>query len=62
MQMGPGDIALVRAAAHCKVCEFPDLQPQIIIYPGQDCRNLAGESVKAAMTHGVRTRGIALAG
>jgi len=57
VQVGPGDIALTRAPDHYNVSETPSSPPQVIILPGQDCRNLAGESVKEEMMHGVRTWG-----
>lgn len=57
VQVGPGDIAVARASEHYNVSDSPDAQPQVIIHPGQDCRNLAGESVQLAMMHGVRTWG-----
>jgi len=57
VQIGPGDIALTRAPDHYNVSEFPDAQPQTIVLPGQDCRNLSGASMKKEMMHGVRTWG-----
>jgi AraC-like DNA-binding protein len=52
-----GDVALTRGPDHYTVASDPDTVPDIIILPGQDCRDPNGASVKARMTHGVRTWG-----
>ena len=55
--MQPGDVALTRAPDHYNVADSPDTAPQVIIHPGQDCRDLNGNSMLEQMTHGVRTWG-----
>ncbi|MEM1081222.1 MAG: AraC family transcriptional regulator [Pseudomonadota bacterium] len=55
--MKPGDVALTRAPDHYNVADSPETAPQVIIHPGQDCRDLNGQSMLEQMTHGVRTWG-----
>lgn len=57
IEMKPGDVALTRAPDHYTVADSPDTAPQVIIHPGQECRDLNGDSVLEQMTHGVRTWG-----
>lgn len=57
VRVGPGDIAVTRAPLHYNVAESPTTEPTVVIHPGQDCRDLDGNSVREAMTLGVRTWG-----
>ncbi|WP_112053082.1 AraC family transcriptional regulator [Onishia taeanensis] len=57
MRIGPGDIAVTRSPVHYTIAHAPGAPPQVVIHPGQHCRDLAGQSVHDAMTHGVRTWG-----
>lgn len=57
VKVEPGDIAVTRAPCHYNVCEDPQSEPLVYIYPGQECRSPAGESLTDAMTHGVRSWG-----
>lgn len=52
-----GDVAVTRAPGHYSVVATPDTMPEIVIHPGQDCRDLEGNSLLAELTHGVRTWG-----
>ncbi len=52
-----GDIGVTRAPDHYNVAHASDAAPDVIIHPGQDCRDLDGNSVLDAMTHGIRTWG-----
>jgi len=55
--LAPGDIALIRSPVHYCVSDSLGAPPQIYVHPGQQCYNLAGESMNSAMSHGVRTWG-----
>lgn len=57
VRIGPGDIAITRAPDHYNVADTPVTPPTTVIHPGQDCRDLDGNSVLESMTHGVRTWG-----
>lgn len=57
LRIGPGDIAVTRAPAHYTLAHDPTMPPQVVVHPGQRCCDLAGHSVREAMTHGVRTWG-----
>lgn len=57
MRIGPGDIAVTRAPDHYNVADAPTTSPNVIIHPGQHCRDLDGVSLLEQMTHGVRTWG-----
>jgi AraC-like DNA-binding protein len=57
-----GDVALVRGPEHYVVADRPDRRPQVIITPGQECIDLAGNRVAEAMSLGVRTWGNAVDG
>lgn len=52
-----GDIGVTRAPDHYNVAHARDAEPDVVVYPGQDCRDLDGNSVLDAMTHGIRTWG-----
>ncbi|MBD8524605.1 AraC family transcriptional regulator [Pseudomarimonas arenosa] len=57
IRMAPGDVALTRAPDHYNVADSCSTQPQVVIHPGQECRDLNGQSMLEEMTHGVRTWG-----
>lgn len=57
VRVGPGDIAVTRAPDHYSVADSPNTPPRVVIHPGQDCRDLDGNSVLESMTHGTRTWG-----
>ena len=57
LRIGPEDIAVTRAPQHYNVAESPATEPNIVVYPNQDCRDLNGNSLLEALTHGVRTWG-----
>ena len=57
IRIGPGDIAVTRAPEHYTVAESPTAEPNIVIHPNQDCRDLDGNSLLEQLTHGVRTWG-----
>lgn len=61
-QLDAGDVALVRGPEHYVVADRPDRRPQVIITPGQECIDLAGNSVAERMSLGVRTWGNAAEG
>ncbi|OAB58095.1 AraC family transcriptional regulator [Leptolyngbya valderiana BDU 20041] len=53
----PGDVALTRAPEHYNVTDAAGTAPQVVIHPGQQCRDLDGRSMLEEMTHGIRTWG-----
>ncbi len=55
--LGPGDVAITRSPGHYTVCDVPDRDPTIFIFPGQDCRSPEGRSLHEEMKLGVRTWG-----
>ena len=57
IQIGPGDIAVIRTPVRYNLADSPDTAPWMIIHPGQDCCDLAGNSLHDEMMHGVRTWG-----
>ena len=57
IRIGPGDVAVTRAPDHYTVAESPTAEPNIVIHPNQDCRDLDGNSLLEQLTHGVRTWG-----
>ncbi len=57
IRIGPGDIAIVRTPVHYNLADAADTRPQMIVHPGQDCRDLDGNSLHDAMMHGNRTWG-----
>jgi len=57
VNIGPGDIALTRGPDHYNVSDSPTTPPSVVIHPGQQCRDLDGNSLSEKMTHGVRTWG-----
>lgn len=62
IRIGPGDVAVTRAPDHYTVAESPTAEPNIVIHPNQDCRDLDGNSLLEELTHGVRTWGTDPAG
>jgi AraC-like DNA-binding protein len=57
IKIGPGDIAVTRGPDHYIVAATPASAPTVVVYPGQRCCDLDGNSVQEKMTHGVRTWG-----
>lgn len=57
LRIGPGDIAITRGPDHYSVSDAPDTPPSVIVHPGQQCRDLDGNSLLETMMHGVRTWG-----
>jgi AraC-like DNA-binding protein len=57
IRIGPGDVAVTRAPDLYTVAESPTAEPNIVIHPNQDCRDLDGNSLLDQLTHGVRTWG-----
>lgn len=57
VEIGPGDIAVIRAPNHYNVGDSLSTTPKVIVHPGQHCCDLDGNSVLEEMTHGVRTWG-----
>ena len=57
VRIGPGDIAVTRGPDHYNVSHSPTEPPSVVIHPGQQCRDLDGNSLLEAMTHGIRTWG-----
>jgi AraC-like DNA-binding protein len=53
----PGDVALTRAPEHYNVADGADTSPQVVVHPGQQCRDLDGRSMLEEMTLGIRTWG-----
>lgn len=56
-EIGPGDIAIIRAPLHYNLSDLPGSPPQMIIHPGQRCCDLEGNSLHDTMMHDVRTWG-----
>lgn len=57
VEIGPGDIAVIRAPTHYNLADSLAASPQVIIHPGQDCCDLEGNSLHDSMMHGIRTWG-----
>lgn len=57
LHVRPGGVVVTRAPDHYNVTAAPDVEPNIIIHPGQRCCDREGVSVLEEMTHGVRTWG-----
>ncbi|HEY7048424.1 MAG TPA: AraC family transcriptional regulator [Jatrophihabitantaceae bacterium] len=57
VEMGAGDVAVLRGPDHYTVADAPDTAPHVIIHPGQVCTTLDGVSVAESMSQGVRTWG-----
>lgn len=57
IQIGPGDIGVIRSPLRYNLADSPNTPPQVIIHPGQQCRDLDGNPLHDAMMHGVRTWG-----
>ncbi|MEM6675682.1 MAG: AraC family transcriptional regulator [Planctomycetota bacterium] len=52
-----GDVAVTRAPDHYNVSDDPSTEPTIFIHPGQQCRDLDGNSLLEELMHGTRTWG-----
>jgi AraC-like DNA-binding protein len=57
VRLDPGDIALTRGSDPYVVAGAPDMEPDIVIGPGQDCRDRQGRPLRDRLMHGVRTWG-----
>lgn len=57
VRLHPGDVALTRGTEHYVYADEPTTTPMIVIHPGQRCTTVSGESLKFAMSLGVRTWG-----
>ena len=57
VRIAPGDIAITRGPDHYNVCDTATRSPTIVVHPGQQCRDLDGNSLVDELTHGVRTWG-----
>ncbi len=57
IQIGPGDIAVIRTPTHYNLADNSQRTPQLIIHPGQQCCDLDGNSLHDSMMHGVRNWG-----
>jgi AraC-like DNA-binding protein len=62
VEVGAGDLVLVRGPEHYLVADRPDRLAQVIIGPDQECTDLAGNSLEQPMSLGVRTWGNAVDG
>ncbi|WP_299166255.1 AraC family transcriptional regulator [uncultured Arthrobacter sp.] len=60
--LGVGDIALVRGPKPYVVTDEPGREPNVVIFPGQECRTIKGEPVELSMTRGIRTWGNTVSG
>jgi AraC-like DNA-binding protein len=57
VRLNPGDVVVTRAPARYNVADSPTTSPSLVIEPGQECRDLNGNSMREKMTYGVRTWG-----
>jgi AraC-like DNA-binding protein len=57
VRIGPGDIAITRGPDHYNVSDTPTSPPTIVVHPGQQCRDLDGNTLLDELMHGVRTWG-----
>ena len=57
VSLGVGDVAITRAPGHYTLSDFPETEPTIYVFPGQDCRAPDGRSLHDEMMLGVRTWG-----
>lgn len=57
VRVGPGDIAVTRGPDHYNVSDSTSTRPAVVVHPGQQCRDLDGNSLAEEMMHGVRTWG-----
>ncbi len=57
IELGPGDVALVRGPGHYVVADDPASPPSVVVHPGQRCTTLRGDDLALAMELGVRTWG-----
>ena len=62
VELGSGDVAIVRGPDHYTVADCPATPPQIVIHPGQRCTTIDGEDLYQSMDLGVRTWGNAADG
>jgi AraC-like DNA-binding protein len=57
VELGHGDVAVVRGPQPYIVADRPDTEPQILVGPGQRCTSLDGRDLHDEMMLGVRTWG-----
>ncbi|MEM6570081.1 MAG: cupin domain-containing protein, partial [Planctomycetota bacterium] len=57
VRLDVGDVAVTRAPDHYNVADDPSTEPTIFIHPGQQCRDLDGNSLLEELMHGTRTWG-----
>ena len=57
VHLTPGSVVLVTGPEHYSVTSATDLEPDIVIHPGQRCETLAGEPLAMSMRLGVRSWG-----
>lgn len=57
VQLGPGDVAIMRGPDPYTFADDPATPPQAVIHPGQHCTTPEGEDLAQAMDLGVRTWG-----
>lgn len=57
MKEGVGDVAVTSGPDHYTVATNPNIEPDVVILPGQQCCSLDGESLEEELMHGVRTWG-----
>jgi AraC-like DNA-binding protein len=57
LRLAPGDAAVTRGPDAYVVAGAPDTPPDIVIGPGQACRDLQGRPLHDRLMHGVRTWG-----
>jgi AraC-like DNA-binding protein len=56
-RLTPGSVALVVGPRHYTVASDPELDPDVVIHPGQRCETLDGEPLAMSMRLGVRSWG-----
>jgi AraC-like DNA-binding protein len=57
VQLGPGDVAIVRGPEHYTIGDHPTSPPDVVIHPGQHCVSNDGRPMAQEMSLGVRTWG-----
>jgi AraC-like DNA-binding protein len=57
VELGRGDVAIIRGPDHYTVADDPATAPQVVIHPGQRCTTPAGDELSQMAEMGVRTWG-----
>lgn len=57
ISLQPGDILVTRAPELYTMADNPSTEPDVFIHPGQRCCDAAGNSLRDAMTFGIRSWG-----